>query len=83
MSRLLIISNRLPLNVERKDGKLHFQPSLGGLATALGAFYKSRPSLWLGWPGIEQEKLQRGEEKEIEAKLAEERCYPVFLGKGR
>jgi len=79
MPRLLIISNRLPLNVERKDGKLNFQPSLGGLATALGAFYKSRPSLWLGWPGIEQEKLQRGEEKEIEDKLAEERCYPVFL----
>ncbi len=79
MSRLLIISNRLPLNAERKDGKLQFQPSLGGLATALGAFYKSRPSLWIGWPGIEQEKLQKGEEKEIEDKLAEERCYPVFL----
>jgi len=79
MSRLLIISNRLPLNVERKDDKLHFQPSLGGLATALGAFYKSRPSLWIGWPGIEQEKVKKGEEKEIEAKLAEERCYPVFL----
>ncbi len=79
MSRLLIISNRLPLNVERRDGKLHFQPSLGGLATALGAFYKSRPSLWIGWPGIEQEKLKKGEEKEIEDKLAEERCYPVFL----
>jgi len=79
MSRLLIIANRLPLNVERKDGKLHFQPSLGGLATALGAFYKSRPSLWIGWPGIEPERLEKGEEKEIEAKLAEERCYPVFL----
>ena len=79
MSRLLIISNRLPLNVERRDGKLHFQPSLGGLATALGAFYKSRPSLWIGWPGIEQEKVEKGEEKEIEDKLAEERCYPVFL----
>ena len=79
MSRLLIISNRLPLNVEKRDGKLHFQPSLGGLATALGAFYKSRPSLWIGWPGIEQEKLAKGEEKEIEDKLAEERCYPVFL----
>jgi len=79
MSRLLIVSNRLPLNVERKDGKLHFQPSLGGLATALGAFYKSRPSLWIGWPGIEQERLKKGEEKQIEDKLAEERCYPVFL----
>ncbi len=79
MSRLLIISNRLPLNVERRDGKLHFQPSLGGLATALGAFYKSHPSLWIGWPGIEQEKIEKGEEKEIKDKLAEERCYPVFL----
>ncbi len=48
MSRLLIISNRLPLNVERKDDKLYFQPSLGGLATALGAFYKSLPASGLG-----------------------------------
>ena len=78
MPRLLIISNRLPFNVEKREGKLQFQPSLGGLATALGAFYKSRPSLWIGWPGIELEKVS-GEEKEIEDKLSEERCYPVFL----
>ncbi|MFC1931557.1 bifunctional alpha,alpha-trehalose-phosphate synthase (UDP-forming)/trehalose-phosphatase [Chloroflexota bacterium] len=79
MSRLLIVSNRLPFNVVKKEGKLQFEPSLGGLATALGAFYKSQPSLWVGWPGIELENMAKGEEKVITDKLLAERCYPVFL----
>jgi trehalose 6-phosphate synthase/phosphatase len=78
MSRLLIVSNRLPFNVEKKGGKLNFQPSLGGLASALVGFYKSRPSLWIGWPGIELEKV-KDEEKTITDKLSSEQCHPVFL----
>lgn len=78
-NRLLIVSNRLPVSVERKRGRLRFEPSVGGLVTALGAFYKSRPSMWIGWPGIELEKVERKERKEIEARLASENCYPVFL----
>jgi len=78
MQRLLIVSNRLPISVERRRGKLRFEPSVGGLATALGAFYKSRPSVWIGWPGIELGKI--GEEKqEVEARLSSESCHPVLL----
>jgi trehalose 6-phosphate synthase/phosphatase len=78
MGRLILVSNRLPISVEKRRGKLRFEPSVGGLATALGAFYKSRPSVWIGWPGIELEKI-RGEERDIEASLLSEGCYPVFL----
>ena len=78
MQRLLIVSNRLPISVERRRDKLRFEPSVGGLATALGAFYKSRPSVWIGWPGIELGKI--GEEKqEVETRLSSESCYPVLL----
>ena len=78
MPRLLIISNRLPVSVEKRRGRLRFEPSVGGLATALGAFYKSHSGVWIGWPGIELEKI--GEEKqEVEARLSTESCYPVFL----
>jgi trehalose 6-phosphate synthase/phosphatase len=64
--------------VERKRGKLIFGSSVGGLATALGTFYKSCPSLWVGWPGIELGKANE-EKLELEAKLYTENCYPVFL----
>jgi trehalose 6-phosphate synthase/phosphatase len=78
VQRLLIVSNRLPISVEKRRGKLRFEPSVGGVATALGAFYKSLHSLWIGWSGIELEKIGE-EEQEVEAKLSSESCYPVFL----
>jgi len=78
MPRLLIVSNRLPLSVEKRRGRLRFEASIGGLATALGAFYKSHPSIWIGWPGIELEKI-KGEEKDVETRLLSESCQPVFL----
>jgi trehalose-6-phosphate synthase len=36
MRRLVIVSNRLPVSIERRRGKFVFQPSMGGLATGLG-----------------------------------------------
>ncbi len=64
MSRLLIVSNRLPVNIEREDGALTIHPSVGGLATGLGSFYKSYHSLWIGWPGIVAENWEEGGEME-------------------
>ncbi len=77
--RLLIVSNRLPISIVRKKNELRFQPSMGGLATGLAAFYKSYESLWIGWPGIGLEKLHKAEKRKMIDSLASERCYPVFL----
>ncbi len=63
MGRLLIVSNRLPLNLSKDKGKLRVERSVGGLATGIGAVYKSKESLWIGWPGYSGEKLP-SEEKE-------------------
>ena len=78
MERLLIVSNRLPITVHKRRGEFHFESSLGGLATALGSFYKSCNCLWIGWPGISLERIEE-ERKDIEAKLLSENCYPIFL----
>ena len=78
MQRLLIVSNRLPISVQKRKRKFHFEPSVGGLATGLKSFYKSYQSIWIGWPGINRGKIKR-EEKDIEARLRGESCYPVFL----
>jgi trehalose 6-phosphate synthase/phosphatase len=82
MNRLLIVSNRLPVTIQKKKGKLYFNQSVGGLATGLGSFYKSFNSKWVGWCGITSEKIGLEEKKTIETKLAKEfSSYPVFLSK--
>ena len=82
MPRLVIISNRLPISIQKKPGgSIEYQRSAGGLATGLGSFYKNYESLWIGWPGIAREQLKIGEFKIIQDTLKEEKCYPVFLSR--
>jgi trehalose 6-phosphate synthase/phosphatase len=82
MKRLLIVSNRLPVTIQKKKGKVYFNQSVGGLATGLGSFYKSFNSKWVGWCGITSEKINLKEKKNIKTKL--ENAFssnPVFLSK--
>ena len=79
MGRLLIVSNRLPVNVTKRANTLHFQPSVGGLATGLSSFRKSYQSWWVGWPGIATDKISEHQKQQISNKLKEENCDAVFL----
>jgi trehalose 6-phosphate synthase/phosphatase len=82
MNRLLIVSNRLPVTIQKKKKQLYFNPSVGGLATGLGSFYKSFNSKWIGWCGITSEKIGLEEKKAIETKLEKDfSSHPVFLSK--
>jgi len=83
--RLVIVSNRLPFNIEVKDGRAEFHPSAGGLVTGLASFRESRqPSaalpaehLWIGWPGCSIDaSLQDDVVREA---LERFKSYPVFL----
>ena len=78
MSKLIIVSNRLPVSASKSGNTIKFKKSVGGLATGLGSFYKKFDSVWVGWPGIASERLKR-RRKEIEEELAKEDCLPVFL----
>lgn len=75
--RTIIISNRLPVRIERKDGKLNIIPSEGGLATGLGSIYKEDGNIWIGWPGFvpknDKEKVQ------VIEQLKPLNLVPVFL----
>ena len=82
MHKLIIVSNRLPVTVEKRKGSLHFRRSVGGLATGLASVYKSYNSSWIGWCGIPWDKVERKEKKDIETKLIDDfDCFPVFLSK--
>lgn len=79
MEKLLIVSNRLPINIGKRAGKLNFQTSVGGLVTGLGPVHKSKKSLWIGWPGVTLDKFKEEEREEIFEKFASKNLAPVFL----
>jgi trehalose 6-phosphate synthase len=51
-TELLVASNRLPVEVERRDDQLSGSPSPGGLASALHGCLAKRGGSWIGWPGL-------------------------------
>lgn len=77
MSKTIIVSNRLPIKIQRGDDGFDYIPSEGGLATGLGSIYKQGSNIWLGWPGIAITKSD--EKKEVEERLKEHSMSPVFL----
>lgn len=77
MAKTIIVSNRLPVKISQEDGKFHYQPSEGGLATGLGSIYKKGNNIWIGWPGMPVPNAEN--RKEVTKKLKAESMKPVFL----
>lgn len=77
MGKTIIVSNRLPISIQKNDDELEYKPSAGGLATGLGSIYKEGKNIWLGWPGIyiNSEK----EKEDVTKELTKESMRPVFL----
>ena len=72
--RIIIISNRLPVTVEKKDGKLVVSESVGGLVSGLSAYLdslkhsanqKKSQYLWIGWPGTAGKGKKMDELKDV------------------
>jgi len=83
--RLLIVSNRLPITVEKQDGKLELKQSVGGLVSGINDYLNMIKSsdflkpeyLWIGSPGMD---VERKNKEELTKKFLDEyRCQPVFL----
>jgi trehalose 6-phosphate synthase len=79
-ARLLVVSNRLPIVLERKAESWRLKPSSGGLVSALAPVLSQRGGLWIGWPGMPLER--RGSWERVLAGAGRERGYglvPVLL----
>lgn len=50
--RLIVVSNRLPVVLERTRDGWDLKPGSGGLVTALAPVLSHRGGLWIGWPGL-------------------------------
>lgn len=80
MRKLIIISNRLPVNLIKKKDNIEYHKSIGGLATGLKSYHEQADSIWVGWPGIPDEEINLKEKMDIKTKLKENyQCLPVFL----
>ncbi|HEX7181475.1 MAG TPA: trehalose-6-phosphate synthase [Thermoanaerobaculia bacterium] len=54
--RLVVVSNRLPIVLEKKEGSWTLKPGSGGLVSALAPVLSHRGGLWIGWPGLPLDK---------------------------
>ena len=79
MDRLIIVSNRLPVNISRQKGKFVYTESVGGVATGISSLSKPKQRLWFGWPGIPNDRLKSEDQVQISSELKKRGCHPVFL----
>ncbi|MCJ1362251.1 Trehalose-6-P synthase/phosphatase complex synthase subunit [Acarospora aff. strigata] len=77
-SRLLLVSNRLPITIKRsEDGSYDFSMSSGGLVSGLSGLSKTTQFQWYGWPGIE---VPGAEAQNLTKRLKDEyNAVPVFI----
>ncbi|MDD2380627.1 MAG: bifunctional alpha,alpha-trehalose-phosphate synthase (UDP-forming)/trehalose-phosphatase [Mariniphaga sp.] len=75
MSRFLIISNRLPVQVQITEGNIEVTPSVGGLATGMMSVNQTFDSLWIGWSGVVADVNR----KQVDIALKKEGCVDVQL----
>ncbi len=81
MSRLLIVSNRLPVSVVKRDDGFEYHRSHGGLATGLGSLPDRIEKHWVGWCGLNSDRLSAEDKTRISDKLLKKNCSSVFLTK--
>jgi len=69
--RLVVVSNRLSVSLEKAKGELKYKASVGGLATGMSSICGQRESLWVGWPGLAAEELEDSRWREVHSRLRE------------
>ena len=77
MPRIIIVSNRLPITLDRKKGELIYHPSAGGLATGLNSLDDSLEKIWIGWPGAIVEN--QADQDLIADQFRKDGMVPVFM----
>ena len=69
MSKNIIVSNRLPVQITKLNNSFEFRPSTGGLATGLSSIHNKTDSLWIGWDGISSDKINKENKSKIKKSL--------------
>lgn len=80
-SRLIIVSNRLPLSISlSSDNAFTFTSSSGGLVSGLNPFFNDESDcIWIGWADVDCTLLHEKDCNELSQQLLERNCVPVYL----
>jgi len=79
MGKTIIISNRLPVQLQISDGEITAIPSIGGLATGMKSVHSGGESLWIGWSGLTDEEIPEELAPKIDQALAKHGSSKVNL----
>ncbi len=74
-SRLIVVSNRLPVALVHDDSEWKTKRSTGGLATAMDPILKRAGGVWIGWSGTDEELPPEA----VKLLNQEQSCIPVDL----
>jgi trehalose 6-phosphate synthase/phosphatase len=77
-SRLLIVSNRLPVTARLEEDRVRLVQASGGLATGLKSWHRSSDAAWIGWPG-DVSHFTESQKSDLEERLAAAGVIPVYL----
>lgn len=79
MGKTIIISNRLPVQLEIEGNDVTATPSVGGLATGMKSVHRNSNGVWVGWSGLTEEEVNPDLQREVDKKLTEQQCVSVNL----
>jgi trehalose 6-phosphate synthase/phosphatase len=79
MGKTIIISNRLPVQLQIDGDTITAIPSVGGLATGMKSVHSGGDSLWIGWSGLTDEEIPEGLAPKIDKALKEHGSSKVNL----
>ena len=81
MNKTIIISNRLPVQLEIHKNKIIATPSVGGLATGMKSVHRDSNGIWIGWSGLNDDDLTPELQNQIDNELEKHQCASVNLSK--
>ena len=79
MSKIIIVSNRLPLKINVDQEKINVEPSVGGLATGMRSIHEAYESQWIGWNGLAEDNLTKSLKEKVDKAVEKEKCLGVPL----
>ena len=79
MAKNIIVSNRLPIQITKLDNSFEFTTTSGGLATGMNSVHNGQESLWIGWPGINYDDIDKKTWVPLKKILKKKGYFPVSL----
>lgn len=80
MSKIIFVSNRLPVTAKIDNNEIKYSESIGGLATGLKNYHRDSDNLWAGWPGVAEEEISSSQKNKISKDFLEKyNCIPIIL----